>query len=737
MPYAEVAVDAPVRGPRTFTYAVPPGMALASGQMVQVSFGPRIADGVVVKLSPSTTIDPIKPVLQADSNGPLLMPHQLELAEWVSDYYLSPLYDALALMLPPGSRGRTLSVVMRPSEEALAHMSDTLRERIAVLFPGRRQQVREEVLRARAGPGTQREVDRLIRQGLLQRHPRWRALHPPGVVQEEPEPFPLGEPPLSPTLAQRAALDAIGPALDSRRHEAFLLHGVTGSGKTEVYLQALARCLESGRKGIVLVPEIGLTPQAVQRVQARFPGQVAVLHSRLSALERRQAWWDVRRGRYPIVIGSRSTLFAPAWPLGLIVIDEEHEWTYKQQEAEPRYHTRAVATRLAQEAGALLLLGSATPDVAVYHRAAIPMTSGRLRLLELPQRLGVDGAGASPLSEVQVVDMRQELRDGQRGIFSRPLQGALAETVARGEQAVLFINRRGESGIVQCRDCGHTLRCTSCDVPLTYHSDIGRLVCHQCNRRRRPLLQCPRCRSGRFRQLGLGTQRVVSELEALLPGAPVLRWDRDAAEEAGQEDGVLERFARGEAQVLVGTQMVAKGLHVPSVTLVGVVLADIGLHLPDFRSSERVFQLLCQVAGRAGRGREPGRAIVQTYRPDHYAVALGARQDYQGFYRQEIAFRRRLGLPPFSRLLRLVYAHRNEAQAEREASRMGRVLRHQQRIWGLGEVAVMGPAPAYPLRVRGRYRWHILLRGPSPRVLLDRVEVGPGWGVDVDPITVL
>ncbi|MBI4197560.1 MAG: primosomal protein N', partial [Chloroflexi bacterium] len=594
MPYAEVAVDAPIRGVRTFTYAIPPGMEVLPGQMVQAPFGPRVADGVVVKLSATTAIDPVKPIYKADPLGPLLSSHRLELAHWMSDYYLSPLYDALALMLPPGSRGRTFAVVPRPGEEALAAMSDDLREGMGALFPGRRRLVREEALRARAGQRGQREMERLFRRGVLRREWRWRALRPP-AAQAQAEAVPaIAERPLVATAHQRRALGEICAALEAHRHGAFLLHGVTGSGKTEVYLQALARCLESGRKGIVLVPEISLTPQAVQRFQARFPGQVAVLHSRLSAADHRRAWWDIYRGRYSVVIGSRSALFAPLWPVGLIVLDEEHEWTYKQQDMEPRYHARAVATRLAQQADAVLVLGSATPDVSVYHRAA---TGPRLKLLELPERLGNGGAASRPLAQVQIVDMRRELREGHRGIFSRPLQAGLRQTVEAGKQAILFINRRGESGIVQCRDCGHVVRCTSCDVPLTYHADAGRLVCHQCNRRRRPYLSCPRCGSPRFRQLGLGTQRVVSELETLLPEVKVLRWDRDAAAQTDVHEGVLERFARGEAQVLVGTQMVAKGLHVPSVTLVGVVLADIGLHLPDFRSSERVFQLLCQVVG--------------------------------------------------------------------------------------------------------------------------------------------
>ncbi len=743
-PYAEVAVDAPVRAPRTFTYSVPEGMALAPGQMVQVSFGPRLADGVVARLSPSTTLDVVKPIGKADPLGSILSPQQLDLAQWISDYYCAPLYEALALMLSPGSRGRTLAAILRPSDDALAGMGEVLRQRMTALFTGRRRLIAEDTLRARLGPAGQRELDRLLRRGVLARQWRWRAVKEPAdeppVTPPQGE-TPTGEPPLPATLPQQLALASICNVLDSKAYGAFLLHGVTGSGKTEVYLQAMSRCLAGGRKAILLVPEISLTPQAVQRFQARFPGQVAVLHSRLSIAERRRAWWSIRKGRYPIVIGSRSALFAPIAPLGLVILDEEHEWTYKQQDVEPRYHARSVAMRLAQQCNAVVVLGSATPDIAVYHRAASPTSSGRLKLLELPRRIAIDAAAPTSLgrllAEAHLVDMRKELKEGNRSIFSRSLQDALRQTVAAQKQAILFINRRGDSGIVQCRDCGHTVRCASCDVPLTYHSDVGRLVCHQCNRRRRPYQHCPRCQSSRFRQLGLGTQRVVAELEALLPGIAVLRWDRDIAAETDPSDGVLERFARGEAQVLVGTQMVAKGLHVPAVTLVGVILADVGLHLPDFRSSERVFQLLCQVAGRAGRGEDAGQAIVQTYRPDHYAVALGARQDYAGFYRNEIAFRRRQNMPPFSRLIRLAYAHTNEALAEREATRMGRTLQHQRLTQGLTEVEVMGPAPAYPLKVRGKYRWRLILRGPDPRLLLDKADLPDGWVVDVDPVSLL
>ncbi len=772
MPYAEVAVDAPLRDGRLFTYEIPPQISVAPGQMVQVPFGPRMADGMVFKISATTRIDPVRPIETTDPWGPVLTSEQLELARWISDYYLAPLYSAVALMLPPGFRNRTASNLAMDASETSAppkDREDSVRASILARFTGRRTTISEATLRQAVGPAAQRALDRLIRYGVITRKWTWRRPRIPSE-QEQPvsdeglapqaslTPTPhqpeasLTPPPhqpeasltptphqpeasLTPTPHQREALDQITAAIQAHQYQAFLLQGVTGSGKTEVYLQALARCLEDGREGIVLVPEISLTPQTVRRFQARFPGQVAVIHSRLSTSEHREMWWGLFHGRYKAVVGSRSALFAPVHPLGLVIIDEEHEWTYKQQDAQPRYHSRSVAMRMAQQTGAVVVLGSATPDVVVYNRA---QSGQRLRLLELPYRLRGEGqAGHSPLAQVHVVDMRTELREGHRGIFSRLLQTELADTLARGEQAIVFINRRGAAGVVQCRDCGHVARCRSCDSPLTYHSETERLICHQCNRRHGLMTTCPDCRSQRVRHLGLGTQRVVSELESLCPGVSVLRWDRDVAANPQAYETVLDSFTRGDAQVLVGTQMVAKGLHVPSVTLVGAVLADIGLHLPEFRAAERVFQLLCQVAGRAGRGERAGTAIVQTYLPDHYAIAMAAEQDYPGFYRQEVAFRRAQRLPPYSRLIRLLFTHTNSGLCERDAERMARALRRQRQAWSISEVDMMGPAPAYPTRIRGRYRWHIILRGPDPRLLLDKVDIPEGCQVDVDPVSVL
>lgn len=520
----------------------------------------------------------------------------------------------------------------------------------------------------------------------------------------------------------------------------FLLHGVTGSGKTEVYLRALATAVAMGRRGIVLVPEIALTPQTVRRFAERFPGRVAVLHSGLSAGERFDQWYAVRDGRYDVVVGSRSALFAPQPDLGLLIIDEEHEWTYKQSDPQPRYHAREAAETLARLIGAVLVLGSATPDVVSYRQAE----RGRYRLLTLARRVrpleepeGRRSAVAAPgLPQVQVVDLREELRAGNRGIFSRALRTALAQTLGAGEQAILFLNRRGAAAFLQCRDCGHVPECSSCAMALSYHREPERLLCHQCNRRRRPPRQCPACGSARIRQMGIGVERVEEETRRLFPQARVVRWDRDVTRGKGAHERILEAFLAHEADVLVGTQMLAKGLDLPAVTLVGVVSADVALHLPDFRAAERTFQLVTQVAGRAGRADRLGRVVVQTYTPDHYAIDAASRHDFASFYKQEVELRRRSGYPPFQRLVRLLFAHTNAAFAQREVMRLATMLNRQRDVAG-SETTITGPSPAYVARVRGRWRWQLLLRGRDPTDLVRNLRLPPGWTVDVDPVAML
>ncbi|MBI2864554.1 MAG: primosomal protein N' [Chloroflexi bacterium] len=520
----------------------------------------------------------------------------------------------------------------------------------------------------------------------------------------------------------------------------FLLHGITGSGKTEIYLRSLSLIAKTGRQAIVMVPEISLTPQTIGRFVARFPGKVAVLHSRLSPGQLYDEWRRIRDGAFDVVIGSRSAIFAPLPDLGLVVLDEEHEWTYKQTEAEPRYHTRDVAVKLASLAGATVILGSATPDIVSYYRAQ----TGEYRLVELAERVTSAGWASEPgpsspgrLSSVEVVDLRQELRAGNRSIFSRSLQNATNVALAAREQVIFFLNRRGTATFVNCRDCGFVLKCKRCDATLTYHAAEDDLVCHLCNHRTIAPDICPNCLSPRIRYLGVGTQKVEEEAKKTFPGARLLRWDRDAARRRGAHADILAKFTAHEADILIGTQMIAKGLDLPQVTLVGVICADIGLHLPDFRASEHTFQILTQVAGRAGRGVLQGKTIVQTYTPEHYAVVAASQQDYRAFYEREVGFRSQQENPPFSRLAKLLYAAVNNEKCRKEANRVSKQLREIIAGEGIRDYSLVGPAPAYISRLRGRYRWQIIVRGPEPERLVGGLALPGGWSVDVDPVSLL
>jgi primosomal protein N' (replication factor Y) len=550
----------------------------------------------------------------------------------------------------------------------------------------------------------------------------------------------------------------------------FLVRGVTGSGKTEVYMRAVDLALQRGCGALVLVPEISLTPQTARRFLARFPGQVALIHSRLKPGERFDTWRRIRAGELKVVVGARSALFAPLPAVGVIVLDEEHDQSYKQS-SPPYYDTRRVAMHYAEVSGATLLLGSATPSLEAWQMAQ----EGALKVLELPNRvrghvkrvsdqqtrLGVQSVAQretdtvvyQPLPDVQIVDMRAELRGGNLSMFSGALTQALSETLQRGEQAILFLNRRGSASCVICRQCGYVLRCPNDDVPLTYHqvsdTEAGAraskrgapqqngaiLKCHQCDHVESVPTKCPACGSARIRFIGIGTQRVEQAIQEHFPHARIVRWDKDASSGAGRSsaDQLLQRFVNQQADVLVGTQMIAKGLDLPLVTLVGVVLADVGLFLPDFRSSERVFDLIEQVAGRAGRSLLAGRVIVQTYNPEHPAIAFAAHHDVAGFARDELRQRKTLNLPPYVRLVRFEVSHDDKEKARQACEMLARQLR--RRVDQPGDL--IGPAQAYFARRARHYRWHLFARTQSPRQLLDKLELPRDCVVDVDPVSVL
>lgn len=527
--------------------------------------------------------------------------------------------------------------------------------------------------------------------------------------------------PLTLTPEQRVALEQI---LVSERP--VLLHGVTGSGKTEVYLQALEAVIARGQRGIVLVPEIALTAQAVQRFAGRFPGRVAIMHGSLSTGERYDEWRRIREGRVDVVIGSRTALFAPVPDLGILILDEEHEPAYKQSERAPTYHARTTALALSEILRIPLVLGSATPAVESYFQAERQV----YQLVEMPHRVGAS------LPPVEVIDLRDELHTGNTSILSRRLQDALSEVLAKKQQGILYLNRRGAASCVLCRECGYVAMCEQCDIPLTYHVTERVLLCHYCNSQHKPLRICPQCAGASIRYFGLGTEKVEQTLARTFPGVRILRWDRDTARNRRAHEQLLDRFANREADILVGTQMIAKGLDIPGVTLVGVVSADIALMLPDFAAPERAFNLLTQVAGRAGRGAEAGKVIIQTFNPQHFCIDAASRHNYHEFYAAEIEARRRYGYPPFRKFIKFTYSHENRQRAQNESL----LLREKLDLWierlGLLDVDIVGPAPALMERLQGKYRWQMILRGHDLQRLL-RVLHTPGWQVDIEPVSIM
>lgn len=836
--YAEVAVDAPSGYNHTFSYSIPKSLIINIGCIVVVPFGKRTVQGVVFSLVDNPQVAQTREILSVVDPNVILPDIQLELARWISQYYMSSLFEAAALMLPPGLRKRYKVYLSLGScvDQLQDDLLTPLEQKILKYVCNKGIVDQERVIKL-LGPKVKHNVDGLVSKQILERVSSLtsKTVNPKYVsylnLDKKAKPFVMNwlsemphkaprqtallkhllsdvnqlllsdarkmygysavavllnkgwveksdilvdrDPltgrnfPPSPDVTltppqNEVALEISDSMLDeSNDPKVFLLHGVTGSGKTEIYIRAVERCLCLGKKVIVLVPEIALTHQTVERFAARFPGEVAVQHSGLSLGERFDQWWKIKQGDVSIVIGSRSAIFAPQLNLGLIIIDEEHEWTFKQHDISPRYHARDVALNLANLSDAVVVMGSGSPDVVSYFKGV----NKEYRLLTLTDRvldtkvpfprhlkqLGTqrdkfhvmkDDHRKFPYSvpikyvtTVDVVDMRKELKEGNRSIFSRSLLVAMEECLKSNDQMILFLNRRGSKSYLQCRNCGMNQRCRRCDMSLTYHKEINKLVCHYCRLQRRTPDKCPRCLSFRLSYYGIGTQTVVDEVSRLFPGVSILRWDKDSAKTHRTYEEFLKRFRSREAQVMVGTQMIAKGLHFPAVSLVGVVSADIGLNIPDYRSGERSFQLICQVAGRAGRGESLGRVIVQTYQPDNYAVKTASAQDYQQFYSQEMDYRSKLINPPFSKLIRLIYSHINLASSERESLRMATVVREKRDDWGYTDIDILGPTPAYPARLRGSYRWHLILKGPDPRMLLDKITIPPGWVVDVDPVS--
>lgn len=528
------------------------------------------------------------------------------------------------------------------------------------------------------------------------------------------------------TDEQSSALQKINSSF-STYPSSFLLHGVTGSGKTEIYLRAADEVIKHGKQALILVPEIALTPQLVRRFLSRFPGQVGLVHSKLSEGERYDTWRRARAGKLNVIIGARSALFSPLPNIGLIVVDECHDGSYYQADS-PFYNAVTFAQEYARLCGAVCVLGSATPTVEQRFQAE----NGQIQKLELPNRV-TDSA----LPPVHIVDMREELKNGNRGIFSRSLAESLAETISRGEQAILFLNRRGTATYIFCRDCGTTLKCPNCETPLTLHLDQKEhLLCHKCGYFRQRPKTCANCGSKQIREYGLGSEKVEEEVKSMFPLVRTLRWDWDTTRQKDSHEMILTHFANHQADVLIGTQMLAKGLDLPLVTLVGIVLADVGLNLPDPFASEKVFQTLTQVAGRAGRSSRGGKVILQSFMPEHYAIQYAAQHDVNRFYENELDDRRRLGYPPFTRLARLEYRHADNARAEEESQKMAGRLKVKIEADALHQTELIGPVPSFFAKENGEYRWQIVVRSPDPVSLLRGIMLN-NWRIEIDPVSLL
>ena len=716
---ARVTLELALR--KEFDYLIPEALRdkVDVGSRVQVPFGPRKVLGCVTAVAEESAHAKLKPILKVIGAQTLVTPKVLRLARWIGEYYCCPPEIALKSVLPEAVRREQagwrerLFVRARPVGSEFPKLPKRQREVWNIIEERREMPLRELLELAETTAATVRHLED---RGLV------------AISAEISERDPYADEQILPTtplelnLQQVRALAKIKEAMQPGGHRVplagsdvpkeqppssvFLLHGVTGSGKTEVYLQALAHALEQGRGGIVLVPEISLTPQTVERFKARFSSGplktlVAVLHSHLSAGERHDEWHKIRQGRARIVIGARSAIFAPVDPLGLIIVDEEHEHTYKQEES-PRYHARDVAIVRGQMEGATVVLGSATPSLESFYNCG----RGKYTLVDMPER--VDNI---KMPAVRVVDMRQSARRGQGvPIFSPQLKEAITQRLERKEQTILFLNRRGFSTSLQCAQCGFVAECPNCSVSLTYHRKAQKLACHVCGYTGPVPLVCPneKCKNPAIRYSGLGTEKVEDALSRMFPEARVQRMDSDSLKRKEDYRRILGDFRTGKIDILVGTQMIAKGLHFPNVTLVGIVCADLALHMPDFRASERTFQLLTQVAGRAGRGDIEGEVVVQSFTPFHPAIQHARRHDFGGFYEQEIHFREQLKYPPLSRVALLTLKGRNEEKVRLSAEYLKTEL--EKALAGTKDLTIAGPAPAPLARAESYYRYHVMLR---------------------------
>ncbi|PAW75641.1 MAG: primosomal protein N' [Verrucomicrobia bacterium Tous-C9LFEB] len=733
LPFAKVVPELSLD--RAFDYRIPEPLQrdVVLGSKVRVPFGPREITGYVVELRAQSEIEKLKDISAVIGQGAFVPPTIIELAQWISLYYCAPLGAALQTVLPQAVRGGQTRFKERLWVEPLPVKEPDFGR-------AKSQKNAWEFLQENGGGWLHELCVATATTAAI-----WRSLEQKNLVAISPErqerdPHAALDGDMSEPLVfndeQKAAYDAVLEEMAKPKPQPILLHGVTGSGKTEVYLQAIARVLEAGKSALVLVPEIALTPQTVDRFRRRFAGQkagVAVLHSHLSQGERHDQWHQIREGRAKIVIGARSAVFAPLVRLGLIVVDEEQENSYKQEES-PHYHARDVAVMRGHMEGVAVMLGSATPSLESYQNAL----DKKYRLCSLTRRVEVQN-----MPTTHILDLRQELKNVKTPTLLAPrLVEAVNKRIDAGEQTIIFLNRRGYATSLQCPQCGHVEECPRCSVSLTYHRKANKLCCHLCDFSITAPNVCPKCAFDQYKQRGVGTEKIEESVERAFPNARIMRMDSDTMRGKHAYDEALSKFAAGETDILVGTQMIAKGLHFPKVTCVGVVHADLALQLPDFRAAERVFQLLMQVSGRSGRGDVHGEVYVQTRTPFHPAIQFARHHDYDGFAEQELEFRKVLNYPPYQRAILITWRGRSEEKtlyvAEQTAKKITELAGK--------DALITGPSPAPIAKINEQYRFHLFLRAakllPVTRALRpllleaqwpDDIKVT----VDVDPMNLL
>jgi len=736
--YAKVIPDR--SGSRALDYEIPAALetSLTPGARVRVPLRAKLVLGTVIDITSDTDARGVREIAEALGEKPMIRPELFELAKWMADYYCTTLESAMACVLPQVVRQGEVSSKRRNFARLLRSPSDDELEALTRKAPRQADALRalldfdesQAVTKLAEAAGVSESVFRVLEKN------GWVAIEPEDVARD-----PYGGETFLPTQdlvlneEQQAAFEVISMAVSQPKvAKPILLHGVTGSGKTELYLRAIRQALEQGKTALVLVPEISLTPQTVERFKARFSEiqkEIAVLHSHLSDGERYDEWHKIHSGRARIVIGARSAVFAPLADLGVIIVDEEHEGSYKQEDA-PRYHARDLAVLRANREVCAIVLGSATPSLESWNN----YRTGKYQLLRLALR--VDDR---QMPVMRVVDMRRANRGGD-GVLAPQLLTAIERRLAGGQQTILFLNRRGFSTVMLCKACGHVCECPECSVALTYHRDAGRLACHICGHSARAPKVCPSCKDPGIRHTGVGTQKVEDAVRRVFPKARIARMDADAMARKGSMRQTLDAFKMGNIDILVGTQMIAKGLHFPNVTLVGIVNADLGLHVPDFRAGERTFQLLTQVAGRAGRGELEGEVVVQTVTPFSPSIQFARHHDFEGFVEQELDLRQRFDFPPFSRMVLLTVRSRVVERAEFTAQTLVRRLKEK-----LPAGVALGEAMAAPLaKAKSYFRFQTTMRGPTIRPMARCIQevlakLPPPEDVfitvDVDPVQLL